>query len=74
MVTKSARIAQFSTLDDPPPGCVAELLCEDHVGTYVLPFACRWTGAAWINARTGEDIRGTVVGWREVVAQEHPES
>jgi len=19
-----------------------ELLCEDHVGTYVIPFLCRW--------------------------------
>lgn len=37
----------FSTWDIPQTNALYNLLCEDHVGTYALPFQCFWTGAAW---------------------------
>ena len=30
-----------------------ELLCEDHVGTYVLPFLCRWSSGDWESVEIG---------------------
>jgi hypothetical protein len=46
--------------DDQP----VEVLCEDHSGTYQLPFACRWIDGQWRNDRTGGMVEATVVGWR----------
>jgi len=40
------------------------VLCEDHSGTYQLPFACRWIDGHWHNDRTGGMVEATVVGWR----------
>jgi hypothetical protein len=50
---------------DPPFGSVVEVLCEDHVGTYRLPWLCRSTPEGLRNERTGELIEGRVIGWRE---------
>jgi hypothetical protein len=41
-----------------------ELFCEDHVGTYVIPFLCGRRSGAWQNAETGNPIEAPVVGWR----------
>ena len=41
------------------------MLCEDHVGTYLLPFLCRCTPEGFRNERTGELIERRIVGWRE---------
>jgi hypothetical protein len=49
---------------DPPFGRVVEVLCEDHVGTYRLPWFCRSTPEGLRNERTGELIEGRVIGWR----------
>jgi hypothetical protein len=65
MVTRSERLNDFIRDRDPAPGMWVELLCEDHVGTYVVPFPCRRTDDAWHNANTGEPIVANVVGWRE---------
>jgi hypothetical protein len=48
----------------PPPDQPVEVLCEDHSGTYQLPFACRWIDGQWRNDRTGGMVEATVVGWR----------
>jgi hypothetical protein len=40
-------------------------LCEDHVGTYVIPFLCQWTEGTWQNAKTRRRIEVAVIGWRE---------
>jgi hypothetical protein len=37
MVTRQARIDAFNE-GVPPTDQSLELLCEDHVGTYVIPF------------------------------------
>jgi hypothetical protein len=62
MVTRQARIDAFHE-GVPPTDQSLELLCEDHVGTYVIPFLCRWRGGAWQNVETGNPIEATVVGW-----------
>ena len=65
MVTRAYRLSDFTTECHPAPDSLVEVLCEDHVGTYLLPFVCRSTGDGYRNAQTGELIEGTVVGWRE---------
>ncbi len=55
MVTRIERLSEFSTdaaLDDAP----LELLCEDHRGTYVLPYPCILSGSVWRNAATSDQI------------------
>ena len=42
MVTRQQRIDDFDSAGEPPAGELMELLCEDHNGTYVLPFPCLW--------------------------------
>ena len=63
MVTRQARIEAFHE-GVPPTDQSLELLCEDHVATYVIPFLCRWRASAWQNVETGDPIEATVVGWR----------
>jgi hypothetical protein len=64
MVTRTERLAEFATDEEPQPGFEVELLCEDHNGTYVLPFPCHRTEGAWRNRRTGENVQAEVLGWR----------
>jgi hypothetical protein len=47
MATREQRVAQFATDRDPASDLAVEVLCEDHVGTYVLPFLCTWSDGAW---------------------------
>jgi hypothetical protein len=63
MVTREYRLAEFSN-SPPTEGLPVELLCEDHAGTYLLPFPCRWTDGAWHNGVSGALIDARVVGWR----------
>ncbi len=64
MVTRAVRIAEFTTGNEPEPGATLELLCQDHNGTYVLPFPCRRVGGEWHNQSTGEAIEAEILGWR----------
>jgi hypothetical protein len=41
-----------------------EVLCEDHSGTYQLPFACRYVEGRWQNHEAGIAVEATVIGWR----------
>jgi hypothetical protein len=63
MATRQQRLDAFVHEGDPPVGQPLELLCEDHVGTYVIPFLCRWTGEDWQSVQTGERIQVAVIGW-----------
>ena len=64
MVTRAVRIAQFATDKEPESDSTLELLCEDHNGTYPLPFPCRRVGGEWLNQTTGQIIEAEIVGWR----------
>ncbi len=64
MATRQARIDAFIHDGVPPAGQPLELLCEDHVGTYVIPFLCRWSGGSWQSVDTSNPIEAMVVGWR----------
>jgi hypothetical protein len=68
-VTKRAaarqrRLAAFPGEGVPPAGKVCQLLCEDHVGTYTLPYLCHWSDGTWRNVSTEEPVKTGVVGWR----------
>jgi hypothetical protein len=63
MVTRDHRLGEFEQ-GPPPQDRPLEVLCEDHNGTYVLPFACRWSGGTWLNRLRA--IEANVVGWREL--------
>ncbi len=65
MVTREERLAGFETAIAPAASATLELLCEDHNGTYVLPFPCRMAGGEWRNARSGELIEAQAIGWRD---------
>jgi hypothetical protein len=64
MATRKQRIDAFSHEVVPPADLPLELLCEDHVGTYVIPFLCRWSDGSWHSVATGSRVKATVVGWR----------
>jgi hypothetical protein len=63
MVTRDYRLAEFNN-GSPPQGQPLQLLCEDHNGTYLLPFKCEWRDGAWFVIGRAKPIQATVVGWR----------
>jgi len=65
MTTREHRISEFNS-GEPPTSEAVEILCEDHCGTYVPPFACRWKNGTWVGAPTNEPIQATVLGWRSI--------
>jgi hypothetical protein len=65
-VTRRSRLDEFVTNHHPTADRPVQLLCEDHVGTYVIPFPCQYTAGEWVNTATGERIQGNVVGWRDL--------
>ena len=64
MATREKRLAQFDGHGEPPPDQPLEVLCEDHSGTYQLPFACRYVEGRWQNDAAGVPVEATVIGWR----------
>ena len=63
MTLRRLRLAQFNTDRDPPPFVDCQVLCEDHIGTYLAPFLCRFAEGAWRNVTTGECVAAVVLGW-----------
>jgi hypothetical protein len=64
MATRERRLAEFDGNGEPPPDQPVQVLCEDHSGTYQLPFACRFVDGEWRNHESGGAVEATVVGWR----------
>jgi hypothetical protein len=64
MATRQERLDDFDHEGSPPKDQQLEILCEDHVGTYVIPFLCQWSDGTWQNAKTRRHIEATVIGWR----------
>lgn len=66
MATRQQRLDEFDGYGAPPADEAIELLCEDHCGSYVLPFPCHWVNDAWCSMKSGEAIEATVIGWRKL--------
>ncbi|UVF22357.1 hypothetical protein HPT29_027145 (plasmid) [Microvirga terrae] len=66
MVTRTARLQDFRTEGYPGSGLPVQVLAEDHVGTYILPFPCQHINGEWRNGTTGEAVQASILGWREV--------
>jgi hypothetical protein len=64
MVTRQERINDFDHEGTPPSDRPFQILCEDHAGTYVVPFLCRWQDGTWRNVVTNRRIEATVIGRR----------
>ena len=64
MATRERRLSEFDGYGEPPPDQPVQVLCEDHSGTYQLPFACRFVAGEWRNHESGGAVEATVVGWR----------
>lgn len=64
MATREHRMAEFSSAE-PPANQALELLCEDHCGTYVIPFACHFVNGQWSGVAGNQLIQATVLGWRQ---------
>jgi hypothetical protein len=64
LVTRQVRVDEFHHEGIPPANKALQVLCEDHNGTYVLPFLCQWRDGVWQNAKTNRPIEVAVVGWR----------
>jgi len=65
IAARQQRLAAFPGEGAPPANQACELLCEDHVGTYTLPYLCLWSKGTWRSAETGEAVKAGVVGWRQ---------
>ena len=65
MATRQERIDAFVHEGIPPTDRPLKILCEDHVGTYVVPFLCRWRDGVWRGVKTDGPIEVEVIGWRE---------
>ena len=65
MVTRNARLKNFKTDGYPGCGLQVQVLAEDHVGTYILPFPCEHMNGEWRNGTTREVVQASVVAWRE---------
>jgi hypothetical protein len=61
MAARQERIDAFIHEGSPPTDQPLEILCEDHVGTYVIPFLCQWTEGTWQNAKTRRRIEVVVM-------------
>lgn len=66
MATRQQRLNDFDGVGEPPAGEPVELLCEDHCGTYAVPFPCHWVEDAWRSMKSEEKIEAAVIGWRRM--------
>lgn len=71
MATRERRLAEFDGAGAPPAGMPVQVLCEDHSGTYQLPFPCHYLEGKWHNHESGGMVEATVVGWRVPPLKRH---
>ena len=64
MATRERRLAEFNGNGEPPPDQPVQVLCEDHSGTYQLPFPAASSTANGATSESGGTVEATVVGWR----------
>jgi hypothetical protein len=63
---RSRVLDRYRLGEDAELGTLAELICKDERGLYVLPFPGRRSHLGWINPRSHHLIRSPVIGWREL--------
>ena len=63
-MTRQVRLDEFIHDGTPPPDKALEVLCEDHNGTYLLPFLCQWRDGNWQSVKGKRRIEVAVIGWR----------
>ena len=51
MATRSFRLSEFSQ-SAPETNEPVEVLCEDHNGTYLVPYYSGWCNSKWHNCKT----------------------
>ncbi|MGH6675779.1 MAG: hypothetical protein ACRECE_06085, partial [Xanthobacteraceae bacterium] len=56
MAVRQERVELFITTELRRRTSRLELLCEDRVGTYVIPFLCRWRNGDWQSLETDKCI------------------
>ena len=61
-MTRQERIDDFIHEGSPPTDQPLQILCEDHVGTYVIPFPCRWREGIWETQEPVDVLRWSVGG------------
>jgi hypothetical protein len=65
VVTRQERIDDFDHEGTPPADQPLQILCEDHVGTHVIPFLRQWRDDMWQSLVANRRIEAKVVGWRQ---------
>lgn len=65
-VMRVRLLALFETTAEANVGTVAELMCKDERGPFLLPFLGRKTSRGWVNPRSGKLIKLPIVGWRKL--------
>ena len=68
MATRQERLTEFSE-SIPPEGKPVQLLCEDHCGTYLIPYDCERRDGAWYRIGISEPIDANVIGWRRAASE-----
>jgi hypothetical protein len=63
MTTRLERLSEFSQVA-PPASEAVQVLCEDHAGTYLVPYQCRYIEGKWVTDQ-GAAMTAKVVGWRQ---------
>jgi hypothetical protein len=56
--------ADWNRSDVPEDGALVEIIARDERGEYLVPFAVRFSGDAWLNAAKGNELQTYVAGWR----------
>ena len=64
VASRQSRLDDYPGEGEPPEGLPCDLLCEDHVGMYRMPYPCVWVDGGWRNHNTGEPVMAGVAGWR----------
>jgi hypothetical protein len=63
MATRQARLDEINQ-GIPKENRPLQILCEDHCGTYVIPYVCQWSDGAWRKVGSAKVIEAAVIGWR----------
>ena len=55
---------EWNSTATPEEGAIVYVLASDNRGRYLIPFPVVFRDDRWWNARTGDELDTSVVGWR----------